>query len=114
MRELLRSAELPLLSTLLEALASRRDIRILGPTRAAERAATVAFVPLRLDPQEVGRRLAARGYMVGYGDFYAVRPLEAMGVDPVSGAVRFSFLHYTSAREVHGLIDALDAVLREA
>ncbi|MEL7115567.1 MAG: nitrogen fixation protein NifS, partial [Pseudomonadota bacterium] len=45
------------------------------------------------------------------GDFYAVRPLEAMGVDLERGVLRLSFVHYTSADDVQGLIQALDAVL---
>ena len=49
--------------------------------------------------------------MVGYGNFYAVRLLEAMGVDPERGAVRLSFVHYTTLEEVTGLIRALEAAL---
>jgi selenocysteine lyase/cysteine desulfurase len=111
-REALRAAEQPLLAQLLAALRDRRDLRLLGPGTADERAATVAFVPAALDPREVGIRLARRGFMIGYGDFYAVRLLEAMGVDVARGAVRFSFVHYTTPAEVGGLIDTLDQVLR--
>ncbi|HTV50314.1 MAG TPA: aminotransferase class V-fold PLP-dependent enzyme [Steroidobacteraceae bacterium] len=111
-RALLRGAELPLLRTLLAALERRSDIRLLGPAVAEQRAATVAFVPHKLAPAELGRRLAARGFMVGYGDFYAVRVLQALGVDLAQGAVRFSLLHYTSAAEVAGLIAALEESLR--
>lgn len=111
-RSLLRAAESTLLTTLLEYLRSRKDIRLLGPTDAHARAATVSFVPKALSPEEVGRRLAQKGYMVGYGNFYAVRLLEAMGVDPASGAVRLSFVHYTSPAEISGLIDALEVALK--
>jgi selenocysteine lyase/cysteine desulfurase len=110
-RSLLRSAETPLLAPLLEFLRDRRDIRLLGPPDPEVRAPTVAFVPQRLAPRELGRRLAERGFMVGYGNFYAVRLLEALGVDPERGTVRVSFVHYTTADEVHGLIDALEASL---
>jgi cysteine desulfurase family protein (TIGR01976 family) len=110
-RALLRSAEKPLLTPLLEFLARRRDVRLLGPADAEARAPTVAFVPQRLAPSEVGRRLADRGFMVGYGNFYAVRLLEALGVDPEQGAVRASFVHYTTADEVNDLIEALGTAL---
>jgi selenocysteine lyase/cysteine desulfurase len=33
-----------------------------------------------------------------------------MGVDPARGAVRISFLHYTSPAEVTAVIEALDSV----
>jgi selenocysteine lyase/cysteine desulfurase len=110
-RRLLRAAEKPLLAPLLGFLGSRRDVRLLGPADAEMRAPTVAFVPRSLAPSVVGQRLAERGFMAGYGNFYAVRLLEALGVDPNHGAVRASFVHYTTASEVDGLIEALAAVL---
>ncbi len=110
-RALLRSAEKPLLAPLLAFLQGRPDVRLLGPADPEARAPTVAFVPRRVAPEEVGRRLAARGFMAGYGNFYAVRLLEALGVDPAQGAVRASFVHYTTAEEVGGLIEALAGAL---
>lgn len=49
--------------------------------------------------------------MASAGDFYAVRPLEALGIDPARGVLRLSFVHYTSEAEVAQLMLALDAVL---
>jgi len=112
-RELLRSAEIPLLAKLLDYLAARKDIRLLGPARAQERMATVSFVTDRIEPIEVLKRLATRGFMIGAGNFYAVRLLSAMGVDPERGAVRVSFVHYTRPEEMDGLIAALDRELVE-
>jgi selenocysteine lyase/cysteine desulfurase len=113
-RELLREAEVPLLAKLLEYLAGRRDVRLLGPAAAHERAATVSFVTESMEPGEVVRALAARGFMAGNGNFYAVRVLEAMNVNPDRGAVRLSLLHYNSAAEVAGVIEALGRVLDRA
>jgi selenocysteine lyase/cysteine desulfurase len=110
-RDLLRTAEKPLLSALLNYLQDRKDLRILGPTNVNERAATVAFVPDSIEPAEVVRQLAERGFMAGNGHFYAARLLAAMGVEPTRGAVRLSFVHYNSAQEMSRLIEALDAIL---
>jgi selenocysteine lyase/cysteine desulfurase len=110
-RNLLRVAEVPLLSAVLSYLQDRKGLRVLGPTSVSERAATVAFVPDSIEPAEVIRRLAQRGFMAGNGNFYAVRLLQAMGVDPTRGAVRLSFVHYNSAHEIARLIEALDAIL---
>jgi selenocysteine lyase/cysteine desulfurase len=110
-RQLLRSAELPLLATMLEHLATRRDIRLLGPATAQDRAATVSFVTNTIDPGQVVRALAERGFMAGHGNFYAVRLLEAMNVDPNRGAVRLSLLHYNSPGEVAGVMEALEQIL---
>jgi len=86
-------------------------VRILGPSVAEQRAATVSFVPENVEPREVVRALARRGFMAGNGNFYAVRVLEAMNVDPDRGAVRLSLLHYNSIEEVKGVIEALEQIL---
>lgn len=110
-RSLLHAAEQPLLQGLLDVLAARRDLRLLGPADAAQRAATVAIVPLHREPAALVPELAAHGILAGAGNFYAVRLLEAMGVDPARGALRLSFVHYNSAEDIERLIAALDRVL---
>ncbi len=113
-RALLRAAEVPLLATLLEYLRTRRDVRILGPSTPEQRAATVSFVPANIGPRDMVRALAERGFMAGNGNFYAVRVLEGMNVDPDRGAVRLSLLHYNSMDEVRGAIAALEEILGTA
>lgn len=110
-RELLHTAERPLLARLLGYLAAHPRVRLLGPADAAHRAATVALVPLLRPPAEVAARLAAAGIMAAAGNFYAVRLLRALGVDVERGVLRLSFVHYNSAAEVERLIEALDAAL---
>ncbi|GHE00781.1 NifS [Defluviimonas sp. 20V17] len=108
--DLMRGHEVALLQPLLDYLAARNDIRLLGPRDAARRAPTVAVACAR--PAEgVAADLAPHGIMAGGGDFYAVRPLAALGIDPVHGVLRMSFVHYTSTEEVSRLIAALDKVL---
>jgi selenocysteine lyase/cysteine desulfurase len=48
---------------------------------------------------------------VGVGNFYAYRLLQALGIDTDDGAVRLSFVHYTSRQEVDRLIRELDRCL---
>jgi len=110
-RQLLRAAELPLLGTLLEYLATRRDLRLLGPSEPQRRAATVSFVAEGRDPAQLVQALAARGYMAGHGNFYAVRVFDGMNVDAQRGALRLSLLHYNSPGEIAGLIEALEEIL---
>ena len=76
-----------------------------------QRAATVAFVTDAIEPREMIQALARRGFMAGNGNFYAVRVLEAMNVNPDRGAVRLSLLHYNSSDEVKGVIEALEQIL---
>ena len=49
--------------------------------------------------------------MAGAGDFYAVRVLEAMGIELDPGVLRLSFVHYTSPTEIDQLISALSVTL---
>ncbi|MFZ7089648.1 aminotransferase class V-fold PLP-dependent enzyme [Primorskyibacter sp. 2E233] len=107
---LMRDHEVRLLQPLLDALSARNSVRLLGPAKAEGRAPTVA-VALNRGAEEVAGELAGHGIMAGGGDFYAVRALQAMGVDPQQGVLRLSFTHYTTEAEVSQLIDALDAVL---
>jgi selenocysteine lyase/cysteine desulfurase len=108
--ELMRRQETRLLQPLLDYLSGRNDIRLIGPRQATARAPTVAVVHER-PGAELAADLARYGVNAGGGDFYAVRALEALGVDPHHGVLRMSFVHYTSQEEVDRLIKALDCVL---
>lgn len=108
--DLMRAHEVQLLQPLLDHLGARNDLRLIGPRDAARRAPTVA-VALDRAAEPVARALAAHGVMAGGGDFYAVRALEGMGVDPDEGVLRLSFVHYTTEVEIAQLRAALDAVL---
>jgi selenocysteine lyase/cysteine desulfurase len=107
---MIRARETRLLEPLMDYLTARNDIRLLGPRNARERAPTVS-VALHRPVGEVAHELAGHGLMVGAGNFYAPRPLQAMGIDPERGVLRMSFLHYTSADDVDRLIAGLDHVL---
>jgi cysteine desulfurase family protein (TIGR01976 family) len=108
--DLMRAHETALLQPLLDVLAARNDLRLLGPDRAEDRAPTVA-VALDRPARPVAAELAEHGILTDGGDFYAVRALAALGVPEDHGVLRFSFTHYTSAQEIDQLITALDRVL---
>ncbi|WP_102223670.1 aminotransferase class V-fold PLP-dependent enzyme [Acidimangrovimonas sediminis] len=108
--DLMRGHEVALLQPLLDYLAARNDVRLLGPRKAADRAPTVAIACQR-PGAALAADLAPHGIMAGGGDFYAVRALEGLAIEPAHGVLRLSFVHYTSAAEVDKLIAALDEVL---
>ena len=108
--DLLRAQEISLTQPLLDAVSGRNDVRLLGPARAEDRAPTVAL-DLGRPAEPVAAELAALGINCGGGDFYAVRPLTAMGIDPEQGVLRLSFVHYTTQEEIDRLIGALNKVL---
>ncbi|MFN4204607.1 MAG: aminotransferase class V-fold PLP-dependent enzyme [Tabrizicola sp.] len=108
--ELMRAQEVAVIQPLLDYLSQRNDVRLLGPGQAARRAPTVA-VELDRPAEPVSAALGRDGIACWAGDFYAVRPLEALGIDREKGVLRMSAVHYTSAEEVSRLIAALDRVL---
>ncbi|MES2845094.1 MAG: aminotransferase class V-fold PLP-dependent enzyme [Pseudomonadota bacterium] len=108
--DLMRAQEVSVVAPLLDYLAARNDLRLIGPRRAEDRAPTVA-VALDRPAEPVSEALGRDGIACWAGDFYAVRPLQAMGIDLDKGVLRLSLVHYTSADEVARLITALDRVL---
>ena len=108
--DLMRGHEVTLLQPLLDAVKDRNAVRLIGPSDANKRAPTVALAVNR-PAEPVAAELAKFGIMAGGGDFYAVRALQAVGVDPDEGVLRLSFTHYTSQQEIDQLLEALDRVL---
>jgi cysteine desulfurase family protein (TIGR01976 family) len=58
-------------------------------------------------PREVAERLGEQGLYVWDGDYYALEPIQALGLAERGGAVRAGFLHYTTEAEVDRLLEAL-------
>ena len=108
--DLMRAQEAAVIQPLLDYLSARNDLRLIGPRDAALRAPTVA-VELAGAAEPVSEDLGRRGIACWAGDFYAVRPLQALGIDLDKGVLRMSAVHYTSPDDVARLITALDAVL---
>lgn len=108
--DLMRAQEVAVIAPLLDYLAKRNDVRLIGPREAARRAPTVA-IELDRVAEPVSEELGRNGIACWAGDFYAVRPLAALGIDRAKGVLRMSATHYTSAEDVTRLIAALDRVL---
>ncbi len=108
--DLMRAHEERLLQPVLDYAAAKNSVRLLGPSEAGARAPTVALA-CEQPGEALAAALAGHGIMAGGGDFYAVRALEAQGVDMAKGVLRLSFVHYTSEAEIAKLLEALDAVL---
>jgi cysteine desulfurase family protein (TIGR01976 family) len=58
-------------------------------------------------PREVAELLAEQDLYVWDGNYYALEPMRALGIDGTGGAVRAGFLHYTTEEEVDRLLEAL-------
>ncbi len=110
-RELMRAAEHKLLAELMDYLLNKQNLRVLGPQNAEKRSATVSIIVKNRDPLELARELAEQGVMAGAGHYYAYRALQGLGENPDIGALRLSFLHYTSGEEINKLLIGLDKIL---
>lgn len=110
-RKLFRDHETALLQPLLDFLSRHSKVRLIGRSRATDRAPTVSFTVSGRSSAELASRLAQAKLGVGVGNFYAYRLVQALGIDVDDGAVRVSFVHYTSKEEVERLIATLDSLL---
>ena len=108
--------EIELTRRLIEAVETIPGLRIVGQgTGSMEtRSSVVAIHSDRISPSDLADRLAERKIAVGSGHFYAVRLLEALGIDPERGVLRVSMVHYNSMEEVDRLTSALREILTQA
>ena len=58
-------------------------------------------------PGELAELLGEQDLYVWDGNYYALEPMRALGVEDSGGAVRAGFLHYTTEDEVDRLLEAL-------
>ena len=111
--ELVGDHEAKLANLLLDYLKDREDIRILGQDHATPggRASTIAFHARAMPSKHIAEQLADSKIGVGAGDFYALRCVEALGMDPADGVVRVSMVHYNTVEEVTKLVETIDSIL---
>jgi cysteine desulfurase family protein (TIGR01976 family) len=109
---LFQAHESSLMARVLDYIAGRSDIRLIGrnSSDAYERAATFSVTLVGRRPAEVASQLAERGICVGHGHFYGYRCVDALGIDPAEGVLRFSMTHYNTLDEVDRLTEALDEI----
>ena len=99
--------ELMLVRRLLDGLATRPWIRVIGPTDLHDRGSVVAFVADGVHPHDVGQVLDDQGIAVRVGHHCAWPLHRALGV---TATTRASFAAYNTAAEVDVLLAALDSV----
>lgn len=106
----IRAYEQSLSQHLITSLQSLPDVTLYGLTdlnRLDERLPTVAFTWPRLSPRETAEHLAQHGICVWSGNYYALRLMEALGLEGHGGAVRVGLAHYNTPAEVDKMIAAL-------
>ncbi len=111
-----RAYEASLSSELLRVL-KEADATIYGirdEDRLRERVPTFCFNLQKRHPARVTETLADAGIGVRDGHMYAPRLMRRLGLDPESGAVRVSLVHYNTAEEIHRFRDVILPMSRYA
>lgn len=102
-----------LASRLLAFLTTRTGVRVFGPPVAERntRMPTIAFVAANVANETIVKSLADAKIGCGFGNFYAYRLIEALGLDPQTGVTRISMVHYNTVAEIDRCIEALERIL---
>jgi cysteine desulfurase family protein (TIGR01976 family) len=82
-------------------------IELYGIRTPEGRTPTFCFNVAGRRPRDVAELLAEQDIYVWDGNYYALEPMRALGIDDTGGAVRAGFLHYTTEEEVDRLLEAL-------
>jgi cysteine desulfurase family protein (TIGR01976 family) len=98
---------------LLAWLRGKRTVRIIGHATATDagRVPTISFVVAGVQSESIVRHVDSFGIGIRYGDFYARRLIEALGLQAHGGVIRASIAHYNTAGEIDRLIEHLDEVI---
>lgn len=102
-----------LATRLLHYLATKGAVRVIGLPTAEDghRVPTVSFVVEGRMSESIVRHVDQFGIGIRFGDFYARRLIEGLGLDRYGGVVRVSAAHYNTPGEIDKLIHHLDEVI---
>ena len=101
---------------LLAYLRGKAGVRIIGRTHTGDglRVPTVSFVVRGAMSESIVLHTDRFGIGIRFGDFYAKRLIEALGLHQRGGVVRVSIAHYNTPAEMEHLIQHLDAAIDAA
>ncbi|MFS0516321.1 cysteine desulfurase-like protein [Nostoc sp. UIC 10607] len=97
---------------LLNYLNSKSNVRVIGQSKADRqyRVPTISFVVDGMHSSTIPAKIDQHYIGIRYGDFYAKRLIEYLGLASQGGIVRVSMVHYNTLEEVNSLIEAFEQV----
>ncbi|MEH2000239.1 MAG: cysteine desulfurase-like protein [Nostoc sp.] len=97
---------------LLNYLNSKSNVRVIGQSKADRqfRVPTISFVVDGINSSTIPAKIDQHYIAIRYGDFYAKRLIEYLGLASQGGIVRVSMVHYNTLEEVSSLIEAFDQI----
>ena len=108
--DLLATYERKLLEKLYTGLATIPSVKIQGPGLDYPRTPTVSFTHAKYRPEEVCEKLGEMGIFAWDGHFFAIRPIEALGLLERGGVTRIGISMYTTENEVSKAIEAIASI----
>ena len=110
--KLIAAHEEQLASLLLNYLKEIPEITIIGKTtaQASQRVPTISFVHDKLKSDEIVEQVDNHNIGIRFGDFYAKKLIESLGLEDQNGVVRVSLVHYNTQEEVERLIGVFKSI----
>lgn len=110
---LIANHEESLTKHILNYLNSKPNIKIIGDVSSAKsiRVPTISFIVKDTRSDSITAKVDEHKIGIRYGDFYARRLIDDLGLSKQNGVVRVSFVHYNTMGEVDKLIDVFDKIL---
>jgi cysteine desulfurase family protein (TIGR01976 family) len=98
---------------LLTFLRAQHGVRIIGlaQVEGGQRMPTVSFVVAGKQSEEIVRFVDQHHIGIRFGDFYAKRLIETLGLQQHGGVIRVSIAHYNTVEEMALLIETIGAAL---
>ena len=98
---------------LLTYLRGKSNVHVIGlpQVQNGNRMPTVSFVVDGKQSEDIVHHVDKHNIGIRFGDFYARRLIESLGLDKQGGVVRVSMAHYNTHAEIDRLIRCLDEVL---
>lgn len=87
-------------------------VTVWGPDFSGPRAPTVSITIDGVPALEAARALGKRGIQVWDGHFYAIRPIEALGLLERGGVLRTGIVMYNTREEIDRLVEGIGALAR--
>jgi cysteine desulfurase family protein (TIGR01976 family) len=110
--QLIADHEQMLADKLLKYLLGKPEIKIIGHTvpDKDKRVPTISFVHEKLKSSTVAEHIDQFGIGIRWGDFYAKKIINYLGLENKDGVIRVSLVHYNTLDEVDKLIEAFETI----
>jgi len=110
--QLVANHEEILAERLLNYLLSKPEIKIIGNpvSDKNKRVPTISFIHEEFKSSYVAEHIDQFGIGIRWGDFYAKKIIDDLGLKEKDGVIRVSLVHYNTLTEVDKLIDAFETI----